>query len=75
MESRRRKRLRVLWTRCSCISRVCVYIGHIRRHRKNKNPNPLSARHSLIFEYTTPDIVHGGINSDVNWMESYLERT
>ena len=40
----------MLWTRCSsCISQVGVYIGHVRGGRKNKNPNPLSTRHSLIL--------------------------
>jgi len=27
----------------------CVYIGHVRRRRKNKNPNTLSTGHSLIL--------------------------
>ena len=33
----------------SCLCQVCVYIGHVRRRRKNKNPNTLSTQHSLIL--------------------------
>ena len=32
-----------------CLSQVCVYIAHVRRRRKSKNPNTLSTQHSLIL--------------------------
>ena len=34
-------------------SQVCAYIGHVRRRRKNKNPNTLSTEHSLIARLMT----------------------
>ena len=49
MESRRKEKVESVVDEIFCISQVCVYIGHVRRRRKNKNPNSLSTRHNLIL--------------------------
>ena len=49
MESQRMEKVQSVVDEMFCKSQVCVYIGHVHRRRMNKNPNPLSTRHTHIL--------------------------